>query len=187
MNTTAQYTEGTAVTVKSGALIGGLVLRTNQPGRIIRVQQSAEFGTTYVVALTDKPGMYAYVSADGIEAVTPTFERGQQVTCKPGVFGTTGVGTVKDVIDGNVIVYFASTQRATFYAPSDLEAVAESPITVTYMFAVPGCIGRQQLTGIVRDTKTTGGERYVLVETVGRPFAEWMNVNRVQFVGTVRS
>ena len=60
-----------------------------------------------------------------LHAASPVFQRGQRVVCKPGVFFyESGIGEVKDVIDGNVIVYFENVGRATICMPSDLEAYA---------------------------------------------------------------
>ena len=61
------YSEGQAVTLLPGAQVGGLTTRCAQPGKVVHIQYGDEFGVTYVVAF-GKLGMYAYVSAEGLEA-----------------------------------------------------------------------------------------------------------------------
>lgn len=49
----------------------------------------------------------------------------------------------------------------------------------------PGVIARKQVNGVVQDVKTDKyGDRHLLVKVEGRPFPEWINVNRVQFLQT---
>ena len=67
------FIEGQEVTLLAGAQVGGLTTRCNQPGKVIHIQYNAEFGVTYVVAFS-KLRKYAYVSADGLEAVADEAE-----------------------------------------------------------------------------------------------------------------
>ena len=62
------YSEGQAVTLLPGAQVGGLTTRCAQPGKVVHIQYGDELGVTYVVAF-GKLGMFAYVSAEGLEAV----------------------------------------------------------------------------------------------------------------------
>lgn len=63
------FLEGQDVILLRGAQIGGLTTRTNQPGTVVKVLYSDEFGFTYCVAFGTMQRMYAYVSAEGLEAV----------------------------------------------------------------------------------------------------------------------
>lgn len=55
--------------------------------------------------------------------------------------------------------------------------------TVTFIHSgCPGVMARKQVDGVVQDLKTDKlGDRHLLVKVEGRPFPEWVNVNRVQF------
>ena len=67
------FTEGEDVTLLPGAQVGGLTTRCAQPGKVVHIQYSAEFGVIYVVAF-GKLRQYAYVSAEWLEAVDPPAE-----------------------------------------------------------------------------------------------------------------
>lgn len=67
------FEEGQQVILLAGATVNGLTTRCNQPGKVIHVQYSQEFGVTYVVSF-GKLGMYAYVSADDLQAVAPLLD-----------------------------------------------------------------------------------------------------------------
>jgi hypothetical protein len=62
------FTEGQDVILLKGAKVHGLTTKCNQPGTVVHIQYSDEFGFTYVVKFGSL-GMYAYVGADGLEAV----------------------------------------------------------------------------------------------------------------------
>lgn len=81
-------------------------------------------------------------------------------------------------------LYLAKRYPIIYPDASDSDLLNECyGVTVTFMHSgSPGVMARQQVNGVVSDLKTDKqGDRHLLVKVEGRPFPEWINLNRIQF------